>query len=51
MDAVSDLVTGFMYYDRKEDEELPRGSIEEALEMGEVTIDEIVDKFRSVLSL
>ncbi len=45
--VVSDLVSDFMYYDRKEDEDLPRGAIEKALATGALTVDEIVEKFRS----
>jgi hypothetical protein len=44
-DAVSDL----LYYDRKDDEELPRGEIEAAIEAKELTIDDMVDRFRAVL--
>lgn len=44
-DGVSDL----MYYDRKEDEELPRGSIEEAIQKGELTMEDMVDAFREAL--
>lgn len=47
--TVSDLVANFAYYDRKEDEELPRGEIEEAIQKGEITIDEIVECFRKEL--
>ncbi len=47
--TVSDLVGAFLYYDRKEDEELPRGVIEAAICQGVVTVDEIVDRFRSRL--
>jgi hypothetical protein len=43
--AVSDLVGRFVYYDRKEDEELPRGSVEAALANGEITVTEIVNAF------
>jgi hypothetical protein len=42
---VEDLVSNFLYYDRKEDEDLPRGSIEEAVKVGEITVDEIVAEF------
>lgn len=49
LDTVSDLVSDFLYYDRKEDEELPRGSIEEALQAKELTIDDLVAKFRAEL--
>jgi len=50
LNEVSDLVGNFMYYDRKEDDELPRGSIEEAIERGEITVDEICAKFRDEMS-
>ena len=43
-------VTDFMYYDRKEDEELPRGSIEKALEDGVVTVDDLVEVLRKGLT-
>ena len=45
LDTVSDLVANFMYYDRKEDEDLPREQIEEAIASGEITVEEIVAKF------
>lgn len=44
--TASDCGYNFIYYDRKEDEELPRGQIEEAIEAGEVTVDEIVEAFK-----
>lgn len=47
--TVQDLVTDFISYDRKEDEELPRDQLEDAVRTGEVTIEEIVDRFRSEL--
>lgn len=47
--AVSDLVGSFIYYDRKEDENLPRGAIQEAIEAGEITPEEIVERFKNVL--
>jgi hypothetical protein len=47
--TTSDLVVDFMYYDRKEDCELPRGAIEEAVENGEITYDEIIAKFSEEL--
>jgi len=43
---VDDLVSDFLYYDRKEDEELPRGEIEKAINNGDITIDEIVSYFK-----
>lgn len=47
--TIADLVTDFLYYDRKEDEDLPLGSIEEMILSRETTIDEIVETFRADL--
>lgn len=48
--SVSDLVTSFTYYDRKEDEDLSVDQLNNAVKSGEVTIDEIVEKFRDELN-
>lgn len=47
--TIEDLVSDFLYYARKEDEGLPRGAIEEAIQAKEITIDEIVAEFRKHL--
>ena len=47
--TLKDLVGAFLYYDRKEDEELPRGEIEKAIANGNVSIDEICQLFRNEL--
>lgn len=47
--TVSDLVADLMYYDRKEDEELPPGRIEKAIVYQHITVDDIVDQFRQDL--
>jgi hypothetical protein len=47
--TVEDLVMDLLYYDRKEDEMLPRGAIQQAVKQGLITSDEIVDKFRERL--
>lgn len=47
--TVSDMVVCFMYYDRKEDETLPRGTIETAVKDGIISVDEIVAAFRQEL--
>lgn len=47
--TITDLVTDFLHYDRKEDEDLPMGAIEEAVRSGEITIDEMVEVFRKGL--
>lgn len=50
LNTVEDLVSKFLYYDRKEDDDLPNGAIETAIERGEITIDEIVEQFRKSLN-
>lgn len=47
--TVSDLVSSFLYCDRKEDEDLPRGAIQEAVAQGEITPAEIVALFKAEL--
>jgi hypothetical protein len=47
--TVEDAATSLMFYDRKEDEDLPVGAIEEAVAAGEITVAEMVDCFRSCL--
>lgn len=49
LDTVDDLVAKFLYYDRKEDEELPVGAIEAAVRHGVISWEEITDRFRSHL--
>ena len=44
-DAAADV----MYYDRKEDEVVPRGRIETAIQSGEVTIKDIVTAFEETI--
>lgn len=44
-DVVSDLISDFLYYDRKEDDTLPRGHIENMIKNGELTVDEIIGMF------
>lgn len=39
----SDTASKLLYYDRKEDEDLPVGTIEEMVLNGEVTVDEILE--------
>jgi hypothetical protein len=45
LNTVEDLVTDFLYYDRKDDDDLPREAIEEAISAGEITEAEIVAHF------
>lgn len=46
---VQDLVGSFLYYDRQDDEDLGMGDIQEAVLLGEVTAQEIAEKFRAEL--
>lgn len=43
--TASDLAANFLYYHRKEDEDLPRGAIEEAIGAGEISEWEILEVF------
>ena len=49
LETVSDLVGDFLFYGRKEDEEVRVGEIQKAVERGDITKDEIVDEFRKQL--
>lgn len=49
-DAVEDMVTNLLVYDRKEDEDLPQGAIEAAIKTGTVTIGQLVEIFRRGLT-
>jgi len=49
LDTVSDCALNLIAYDRKEDDDLPLGAIEEAVRKGEITMDEIVEHFRTSL--
>lgn len=47
--SAADQALDFLVHDRKEDEELPRGEIESAIDTGHVTVDEIANTFRAAL--
>lgn len=47
--TISDVVADFIYYDRKEDEDLPRDAIEEMIERGDVTVEWIIEEFKTCL--
>jgi hypothetical protein len=49
LDAVDTMVSRFLYYNRKEDEDLPLGVIERLVREEELTIEEIVDPFQTLL--
>lgn len=44
------LVSKFLYYDRKEDEDLPIGAIQKAVKDGLITKDQIIKKFAESLN-
>lgn len=48
--ASSDLAKGFLFYDRKNDEELRSGEIQKAVEDGIVTKAEIIESFSKELN-
>lgn len=50
LDTVDDLVARFVYYDRKEDESLPVGAIEEALANDEILVSDMIDHFAAILT-
>ena len=45
-----DMVSDMLYYDRKYDEALPVGYIEDAIKRGEFTVEEFVNRFSEVLT-
>jgi hypothetical protein len=49
LNTLDDTVSRFTCYDRKEDEEMPRGAIERAVRTGLITVDEMIDKFATEL--
>ena len=42
-------ISDILYYDRKEDEDLPLGEIEKAVKSGDITVEEMVEAFRKEL--
>ena len=49
LDTIQDLASSFLYYDRKEDEELSIEDLNGAVKNGEITIDEMVAEFKKHL--
>lgn len=49
LNVIETVVMNFMYYDRKEDEDLQNGDIESAIEAGEISLEEIVQKFKECI--
>ena len=50
LSTIDDLVTRFLWDDRKEDRQLPSGAIEAAVSDGVISIDDMTAKFREALS-
>ena len=48
--TIDDLISNFLYYDRKEDEDLPVGAIQKAIKEGEITKEQIIKKFTDILN-
>jgi hypothetical protein len=46
---VCDLVGRFLYYDRKEDDDLPVGKIDELVKAGHITVQDLVTTFETEL--
>ena len=44
---VDNVMSAFFYYDRKEDDELPAGKLQEMVKSGDITVDEIVRMFET----
>ncbi|AZA82204.1 hypothetical protein C1637_09760 [Chryseobacterium lactis] len=49
LNTIDDLCSDFTYYDRKEDEQLSMEQLDETVKSGEITIDEMVERFRKNL--
>jgi len=49
LNTIEDLCSNFLYYDRKEDEDLTMQQLNDAVASGEITINEMVNAFRKHL--
>lgn len=47
---ISDLLSNFFYYDRKEDDQLPVGEIQAWVTSGEITKEEIIEMFTNEIN-
>lgn len=47
--VIADLVSSFLYYDRKGDEELGHDDIQNAVQDGVITAEDIVERFAAEL--
>ncbi len=46
---VGDIVSDLLYYNRKDDEDIPVGYIEEAIKNKYLTIDDMIEEFKTQL--
>lgn len=49
LNTIKDLCLDFLYYDRKEDEDLTEDDLHDAVKSGKITVDEMVAEFRKNL--
>jgi hypothetical protein len=49
LDTIRDLVSDFVYYDRRGDDELSIKQLNNAVYSGQITIDEMVEEFKKQL--
>jgi hypothetical protein len=47
--TVDDLVIDFLDYGRDEDEDLEKGEIEDAVTAGELTVEDIIERFAAAI--
>jgi len=47
LEIIEDLVSDYLYYNRKEDEDLSRKDMEQLITSGDLTAGELVDRFRT----
>ena len=49
LEIISDIVADYLYYNRKEDEDLNRDDMEQLITSGQLTADEIIERFDKYL--
>lgn len=49
LDTIHDMVQSFLDYDRRDDEDMPVGAIDKAIANGGISVDEIVEAFKTHL--
>lgn len=51
LNTIRDSVRDLMFYDRKDDEELPKGMIEDMVKRGEITLDDMAQVFKEEMEI